>query len=291
MPDQLGLLHDPAYRRFWLGQSISFIGSHVTELALPLTAVVVLDATPDQMGLLTAFEYAPFLLFGLLAGVWVDRVRRRPILIATDLVSGAAIALIPAAALFQVLRIEVLYLVAFLVGVAGRGPRPGRLSGSFLPTLVGRERLIEGNAKLEVSHSVASIVGPGLGGALVQLVTAPITLVIDSLSYVVSAICMVAVRVVEPPPLPRAAEASIRDQIGDGLRVVARTPDPSDARRVRVHPQLLQPDHRRPPVLYAIDFVGLGRPRSASTLAAGGRRVRSRAVVVEHAGAGSGSGG
>ena len=222
MPDRLGVLRDPSFRTFWIGESISFIGSHVTELAFPLTAVLLLHATADQMGLLTAIGYVPFLLIGLLTGVWVDRLRRRPILIATDLVAAAAVALVPAAFLLDSLRIEVVFLSAFVMGFVEVVTPVA--SQSFVPTLAGRDRLVEANARLEASHSVASIAGPSLGGVLVQILTAPVALVVDSGSYLISAAALASIRVDEPAPWRADGDGSMRGQIADGLRLVAATP-------------------------------------------------------------------
>ncbi len=178
-----GLWHHADFTKLWTGQTISLVGSQITFLALPLTAVLVLHATAPEMGLLTAAGALPSLFFGLLAGVWVDRRPRRPILIAADLGRGLLLGLIPLAALAGLLRIEQLYLIAFVMGtlslffdVAHR---------SFLPTLVGREQLVEGNSKLELSRSCAEIVGPGLAGGLIQLVTAPLAIALDAFSFLI----------------------------------------------------------------------------------------------------------
>src|SRR5947209_6494474 len=150
-----GLWREPAFLNLWVGQTISICGSEVTALALPLTAVLALHASALQMGLLAAAERAPFLVISLFAGIWVDRRQHRSILIGSDLGRAATLALIPAAAALGVLRIEYLYGVALIVGtltvffdVAYH---------SILPVLVGRDRLIEGNAKLEMSSSTVQI--------------------------------------------------------------------------------------------------------------------------------------
>jgi MFS family permease len=278
VPDRLGLLRRPSFRAFWLSQSISFIGSHVTELAFPLTAVLVLNATSEQMGLLTAIGYVPFLLVGLLAGVWVDRRRRRPILIATDLVSAAAIAVIPLAAILGVLRIETLLAAAFVIGfVEVIAPVA---SQSFMPTLVGRDHLIEGNAKVEASHSVASIVGPGLGGYLVQVLTAPITLLLDSLSYLASAVLLASVDVKEPPPLPEESLASVPAQIGEGLRIVAATPVLLALVACGAVHNFFSRMIDAIVVLYAVDVLRLGPAEIGLVFAAGGPGSFLGAMVV-----------
>ena len=214
-----GLWRHPDFVKLWTGQTISLIGSQVTFLALPLTAVLVLNATPAQMGFLTAAGAIPSLLVGLFAGVWVDRHRRRPILIAADLGRAALLLLIPVAALLGVLRIEYLYIVAFLVGTLGLFFEVAH--HSFLPSLVGREQLIEGNSKLEIGDSVAEIVGPGLAGGLVQLVTAPIAIAVDAISFLISALFLGLIRTPEPAPKPPDEQQNIFVQVGEGLRLVS----------------------------------------------------------------------
>jgi MFS family permease len=280
--DRLGVLREPAFRRFWIGQSISFVGSHVTELALPLTAVLLLHATADQMGLLTAIGYVPFLLIGLVAGVWVDRFRRRPILIATDLLAAAAIVAIPLAAAAGALRIEILYLSGFVVGfVEVVGPVAYQ---SFVPTLVGRDRLVEANARLEASHSVASIVGPSLGGTLVQLLTAPFALIVDSLSYLASAAALATIRASEPP-LPDRDAASVRGLIREGLRIVVSVPILRSLVACGSIHNFFSRMIDALFVLYAVETVGLSPAQIGLVLAAGGPGALVGALAVGRLGA------
>jgi MFS family permease len=155
------------FRKLWAGQTISAVGSSITYVALPLTAALVLGADAQQMGVLVAAGWLPFLLFALFAGVWSDRLPRKPLLIATDLARAALLATIPLAAVLGILGIEQVIVVAFLVGsmtvLFQAAYRP------FIPVLVGREVLVEANSKLAMSESTARVVGPSLGGALVQL--------------------------------------------------------------------------------------------------------------------------
>ena len=158
-----GLWHHPDFLKLWGGQTVSLFGSQVSLLAIPLTAVLVLNATALQMGILTALGTLPTLLFGLFAGVWVDRLHRSPILIVADAGRFLLLCLIPLSAVTGILHIGILYVLTFLVGiltiffnVAYR---------SYLPSLIERDQLIEGNSKLELSQSVSEIVGPGLAGA------------------------------------------------------------------------------------------------------------------------------
>ena len=204
------------FQKLWVGQSISAVGSSITQFALPLTAALTLSATPEQMGVLTAANWLPYLLFALFAGAWSDRLRRRPILITTDLVRAGVLATIPVAAALHVLSIGQVLGVAFVVGsmtvVFQSAYRP------YIPFLVGREALVEANARLALSESVARVAGPSLGGLLVQLVTAPIAIAADAASFIVSAFAVFLIRATETLP-PRAARKSIWSEIGEGMRV------------------------------------------------------------------------
>lgn len=221
-PRFTGLWQNRDFMKFWGGETVSLFGSAVTSLALPLTAVLILRATPAQMGVLAAAGYLPFLVVGLLAGVWVDRLRRKPILMASDLASAALLGSIPVAALFGALTMEQLIIVAFLVGAIVVVDTVAYQS--FIPTLVQRQHLVEANSKLEVSYSVAGITGPGIAGVLVQLVTAPIAIVMDSISFLVSALFLVFIRVEEPPPIPREQRRDTLGQIKEGLGAVLGNP-------------------------------------------------------------------
>lgn len=188
---------------------------------MPLLAVRTLHASTFQVGLLTAAETAAFLLVGLPAGAWVDRMRRRPVLVAADVGRALLLASVPAAWWSGVLTMAQLYAVVLLVGlltvffdVAAQ---------SFLPALVGRPGLVEGNAKLEIPHAAADAAGPALGGGLVQVVTAPVAVLADAVSYVVSATLLAGIRTVEGRP-GRAAGARLRAEIGEGLGFVLRHP-------------------------------------------------------------------
>src|SRR3954452_2800113 len=171
------------FLKLWTSETVSQFGSQITLLALPLTAVVLLNASAFEMGLLRAAASAPFLLIGLLAGVWVDRHRRRPILLATNLGRALLLALIPLAALIGVVRIDLLYLVAFAAGTLTVFFDVAYVS--FLPVLAHREHLVEGNSKLEMSRSFAQIAGPGAAGGLVQVIGAPFAIAVDAVSYVI----------------------------------------------------------------------------------------------------------
>ncbi len=218
-PAPPSLTRNSEFLKLWVGQTISEFGSQITRLALPLTAVLVLNASSSQMGVLNALGVAPFILVGLFAGVWADRVRRRPILMTADLGRFLLLGSIPLAAVGGFLTIPYLYVVIFLVGVMGVFFDVSYQS--FLPSLVGRNQLVEGNSKLEVSNSAAAILGPGLAGFLVQVLTAPVAIFFDALSFLISAWSLRLIHSQEDAPerLP-GAQPNVIHEIREGLHVV-----------------------------------------------------------------------
>jgi MFS family permease len=213
------LTGDPEFLKFWAGQTISVFGSQITALALPLTAVLVLNASSSQMGVLNALGILPFILVGLFAGVWADRARRRPILMAADFVRFLLLGSIPLAALGGFLTIPYLYVITFLIGIATVFFDVSYQA--FLPSLVGREQLVEGNSKLEVSNSAAAILGPGLAGILIQALTAPLAIIFDALSFLVSAVSLRLIRSEESiPERPQGTPQNVVREIREGLSVV-----------------------------------------------------------------------
>lgn len=204
--------------KLWTGQTVSKFGTHITGAAMAATAVLVLGATPAQMGLLGAFEGLPVLLISLLAGVWVDRLRRKPILIAADLGRAVILLSIPLAALFGLLGMGQLYVVAGLVGVLS--VLYNVADQSFLPAVVKREQLIEANARLGASESLAEVAGPSLAGVLVQWLSAPYAILIDAVSYFFSAGCLGFIRTIEPAPLQPEKPHIWREML-EGLNAAA----------------------------------------------------------------------
>ena len=219
------------FLKLWTGQTISKLGSGIGGSALDLTAVLTLGASPAQMGLLHALRAGPVVLVGLFAGVWADRVRRRPLMVAADLGRAALLALIPLAALLGWLRLELLFVVAPLVGVLS--VLFDVAYQSFVPVLVRPERLMRANSRLATSDAFAEITTPGLAGLLVQLITAPLTLLFDAVSFVVSALSIWLIRADESRTSQdsvsvgavSAAEApSVWRELRAGLRIVRRSP-------------------------------------------------------------------
>jgi MFS family permease len=220
----MGLARDPDWRLFWLSTTVSVFGSQVSALAIPLTAIDSLDAPAFQIGLLNASLSLPFLLIGLLAGAWVDRMRRRPLLIVSDILRGLLLVSVPTAFLIDALSMVQLYAVGLLFGcltvffdVA---------YDAYVPALVGRERLVSANSMIEVSRSSAQVVGPGVAGLLIGIVGAPIAVLIDALSFLMSGGLIAAIRRPETE-VERAARAPgegrvriLAAEIGEGLRYV-----------------------------------------------------------------------
>jgi MFS family permease len=205
----------------WVGETVSQVGTMVSHLAIPLLAATALGATPWDMGLLVAAEHGAFLFVGLPAGVLLDRVRRRPVMIAADLVRFALLASIPVAWALGVLTFAHLLVVALLAGVATVFFDVAYQS--VLPAVVGRAGLVEGNAKLESTRAAAHATGPALGGGLVQLVGAAAAVLLDAVSYLVSAAFLLRMRTREAVPA-RDPARSLRAEMAEGLRYVLGHP-------------------------------------------------------------------
>jgi predicted MFS family arabinose efflux permease len=218
----VGLLRDRDFRWFWLGETTSTAGSAMAVVAMPLTAVLVLHASTLVVGLLQATAWLPALLFGLPAGAWVDRRRKRPVMLACDLAAFVLFASVPVAAWAGVLTIGQLVAVAFGAGTAAVFFSTS--FGPFVRAVVSAENRPEANAKLEGSTWAAQLAGPGLGGLAAQLLGAVSGLLANALSFVVSAFCLTRIRAVEPAPEPRPGGSSLRAEIGEGLRFLVRDP-------------------------------------------------------------------
>lgn len=216
-----GLWRNPDFMHLWAAETVSLLGSQITALALSLTAAVILEASPEQMGVLNAAGFLPFLLISLFAGVWVDRTRRKPILMIGDLGRAVLLGSIPLAAELHLLTMNQLIVVSFLVGILTVFFDVAYQS--FLPSMVGREHLVEGNSKLEVSRSITQIAGPGVAGFLVQLFTAPIAIALDAFSFILSALFVWRIKTEEPAP-NRQKQRSVLHEIIEGLRVVFGNP-------------------------------------------------------------------
>ena len=212
-----GLWLSSDFRKLWGSLTIVHFGGQITFLALPLTAALVLDASPMEVGILTALEALPYPLFGLFAGVLVDRTRKLPMIIASDVGRGLALLAIPICAWLGVLNMAILYVAGFLVGLLTVIGWPAYQV--FMTERVGRENLVEANAKIGVADSAAQLVGPGLAGALIQWLTAPIAILLDAFSFFLSAWMLRGI----PPresDAPKAVARSVREEIREGLAVI-----------------------------------------------------------------------
>ncbi|UQS26332.1 MFS transporter [Amycolatopsis thermalba] len=209
------------FRLLWAGDTVSQAGTFVGITVLPLLAATVLSATPGEMGLLTAAENAAFLLIGLPAGVWVDRMKRRPLMLRAAFARAALLLTIPVAWWTGWLTLTQLVVVALLVSV---GTVFFDVSyQSYLPSLVGRQHLVEGNAKLQASQSVAQVAGPGLGGGLTQLFGAANAVLATGVGYLASGLFLLRIKTPEPEPEPHDG-TPLRTQIAEGLRFVFGNP-------------------------------------------------------------------
>nr|WP_309113776.1 MFS transporter [Saccharothrix sp.] len=205
------------FRLLWAGDTISYFGASVGRVVLPLLAAGTLAATPFQMGLLTAANTAAFLLIGLPAGVWVDRMRRRPIMLTADFVRFGLLMSVPLAWWLGALTLVHLILVALLVGTAT--VMFDIAYQSYLPVLVGRDQLVEGNAKLTASQSVAEVSGPAVAGGVAQAVGAAKGVLATGVGYLCSALFLMRIHTHEPEPV-KSEKPNLVAEIGEGLRFV-----------------------------------------------------------------------
>ena len=180
-----GLWRSADFRKLWMSLTITAFGAQISNLALPLTAALLLQATPFQMGVLIALETLPFALVSLHTGVLLDRVRKLPIVIAADVGRGLALLAIPVAAWFDALSMDILYAVGFFCGV--QNVVGGAAYQVLLAQLAGRTRLVEANAKITLGETSSALIGPGLAGLLIQALTAPFAIVLDAATFFFSA--------------------------------------------------------------------------------------------------------
>jgi len=221
-----GLWRHPDFLKLWSAETISQFGSQISGLALPLVAILVLDASAFEVAALGTVEFLPFILFTLPAGVWVDRLPRRPILIAGDLGRAVLLATIPVAYLADALTLGQLYVVGFLVGICTVFFDVAYQS--YLPALVDRHHIIDGNSKLEISRSSAQISGPGFAGLLVEIFTAPYAVLVDAISFIGSGLFVLRIRKHEerrPTPSGDGEKSSLWIELKEGLRFVLGNPN------------------------------------------------------------------
>ena len=176
------------FRTLWLSLTITHFGGQVTFLALPLTAALLLHATPMQMGILTALSALPYAMFGLFTGVLIDRSHKLPLIIWADIGRGAVLLLIPIASWFNFLSMPILYIASFLVGLGGIiGWAAYQV---FMTERIGREHLVEANSRMALADSASQLIGPGIAGALIHWLTAPFAILLDAICFFISALML-----------------------------------------------------------------------------------------------------
>jgi predicted MFS family arabinose efflux permease len=276
-----GLWTHPGFLKLWAASTFSQFGLQVTLVVLPLVAALTLDASPGQMGILSAARTAPFLLIGLLVGAWLDRVRRRPVLVAADMARAGLLLAIPIAWFLDALRIEVLYGAALLLGACTVISEVAY--GSYLPSLVSRKQLVEGNSKLQVSASAAQIGGPGIAGALVGLLTAPLALVVDALSHLVSAMLLWRIDPPERGTVRQREQRRVLRDIAEGLRSVFGNPVLRALAACSATSTLFGFVFLAVYVLYLTDTLGLGPAAVGFVFSSGGVGALLGAALASHA--------
>lgn len=218
---QRSLWHDGNFLRMWTGQALSQFGAQITELALPVLAVLLLHATEWEVGVLNASTFAAFLIVGLPAGAWIDRLRKRHVMIWADAVRAVALAVVPLLWWLDTLQVWHLFVVALVMGVATVFFDVSYQS--IIPSLVGARQIAEANGKLETTQQLAGLTGPAVGGWLIGVLTAPIAILVTVFTYVASFFALIVTRDHEQPHDP-ATRRPLRLEIAEGLRWVFGNP-------------------------------------------------------------------
>ncbi len=221
VPDT-GLWANANFMRLWGAEAVAQFGSHISLIAIPLIAALTLQATPFQMGVLAATGGMPALLFGFIAGAWVDRLPRQPIMTATALGRAITLLAIPAAALFDVLSIGLLMVIAALVGVQTVFFKSAYVA--ILPGLVDRSQLGDANGKLYGSMSLAQVAGPAIAGSLMSLIAAPAVILLTSLAFLGSGLFLRRIRHAEPAQTGSRTDRRILREVREGVRALLGTP-------------------------------------------------------------------
>jgi MFS family permease len=242
------------FLKMWSGETVSLVGDQFTGLAFPLTAVLILHASAAQMGVLQALGTLPFLLLGLVAGVWADRYRRRRLMILSDVSRALLLLSIPAAYLWGGLSIYLLFLVTFATGMFT--VVFDITYQAYLPSLVEREQLTDANGKLQASATSASVVGPSLAGGIIQFVAAPFAILFDSLSFVCSAVSLSWIRRKEEPAAPESRRP-ILEEIKEGLAIVLHNDRLRSTAGCTATTNLFSSMIGAVMVLYAVDRLGM----------------------------------
>jgi MFS family permease len=273
-----GLWRSPDFRRLWVSLTITSFGAQVTNLALPLTAALLLQATPLQMGILVALETLPFALVSLHAGVLLDRVRKLPVVIACNVGRGVALLLIPLAAYGGWLSVELLFVVGFFCGV--QNVVGGAAYQVLITQMAGRKRLVEANAKITLGETSAALVGPGFAGGLIQLLTAPFAIVFDAVTFLASGLMLRRLQVPNDVA-QRGARAPVMAEIREGLLLVWRNRTLWSLAMVAAAWQVLHHMQIAVLILFATRDLGLSAGAIGVTYMAGGLGCVIAAALAE----------
>jgi MFS family permease len=275
------LWRNQAFVRVWSAASISIFGSLITRIALPLVAILSLDAGPLEVALLRSMDLIAALVVGLVAGAWVDRLRRRPVLIWADLIRAVLLATIPISYVLGSLALWQLIAVAATAAVLTTFFDAA--DNAYLPTIVERERLVEANSALAASGSVAEFAGFGISGFLVQALSGPITIVIDAVTYLISAALLLTVRHPEPPPPDHADREPVLTEIRHGLRLVRHDPILRAFAGAQMLMSMLWGIFGATWFLFALDDLGVGPALVGIVAGAGGASSFIGALVATRA--------
>jgi MFS family permease len=257
-----------AFVRVWLAGTVSYVGSFVTRTALPLAAILVLGAGPLEISALRSLEFAGWLLVGLVAGAWVDRLRRRPVMIVADLGRMVLLGSIPVAAALGVLSLAQLIAVAFCAAILS--VFFDTASTAYLPTVVEEGHLLRANSALSASAAAAEFTGFGLSGFLVQLLTAPIAIGVDAISYLFSALTLATIRRAEPPRPAVTERRPVVREIREGAQLVLRSPVLRALASAHAMTHVLWGVFGTTYLLYATEELGLGPAAIGIISAVGG---------------------
>jgi MFS family permease len=273
------LWQNSAFVRVWSAATISIFGSLITRMALPFVAILVLGAGAFEVALVRSIDLLAALLFGLLVGAWVDRLRRRPVMVWADLGRAVLLVTIPIAAVGGWLTLAHVLLVSFLVAILSTFFDAA--DNAYLPSIVPRDELVRANGALAASGSAAEFTAFGISGFLVQLLSAPLAIFIDAISFIVSAVLLGSIRRPEPPPPPKADREPVLQEIREGLAIIARDPIIRAFTLASMAMATLWGVFGAIWILFAIDELGLGAAAIGIIAGFGGLSSLVGATIAE----------
>lgn len=256
------------FMRLWAAQTVSSIGARIAREGLALASVLTIDAKPFQLGILAALIMGPSVVVGFFAGGFVDRSRKRAIMVGTDLIRALVLLSVPVAAWFHILRMEQLYVVGALIG--GANILFDISDHAYLPHLIGRDALMEGNTKLSTTESLAEVGGPALAGILVQALTAPFAIAVNAATYVVSALFLGGIATKEPVPENAKKRPTLLSDLAQGYSAMAATPVLRPLLFMSIVSPLFGGVFSALYVIFAIKTLGLSPALMGFTVAVGG---------------------